>query len=447
LLSANPAGLRRFPPAALAVRVREALSAGQHAIEEADQLREAGCALAVALIVLAAAAPPLAALCACELCAAAILLHRLWSAVGAATLALGERTPRLEQAFALAARAIPGFRAFGAAGWLLGETGRALAAVLAAGARGERAALRARGAGRIVFLLQPLVIGTASAAGLAGPGLSPLSPWRFAGALLSACAAAAAIVRIGAVTGTRRARQERMAAVIPLLATAPTARDHPAAPIARVETLALDRVWFGYAEARPILRGADLTVRRGEIVALLGSGGSGKTTVLRLLAGLAEPCRGRVLVNGCPLAMLDPGDFRRRIALAAEEDQDFLPATLRAAIVGARPLPLDAATAAARLAGLGPQIAALPMGMHTLIVAGAAPDGLVQRLIIARALAARPELLLLDDVLAALAPDACKHLLGGLRGCGMTVVLTARDPALALLADRVLHLKGGRIIS
>ncbi|MGH7087768.1 MAG: amino acid ABC transporter ATP-binding protein, partial [Stellaceae bacterium] len=74
-------------------------------------------------------------------------------------------------------------------------------------------------------------------------------------------------------------------------------------------------------------------------------------------------------------------------------------------------------------------------------------DGLVQRLIIARALAARPELLLLDDVLAALAPDACKHLLGGLRGCGMTVVLTARDPALALLADRVLHLRGGRIIS
>ena len=440
LLGASPAVLRGFPSAALPVRLREALSSAQRAAEAPEQLREAGYTLAAAIAVLAAASPSLAIVCGVELLAATVILHRLWSAVGAATLTAGERVPELEQALDLAARLVPAFRAFGAAGWLFGRTGRALAGVLTAGALGERAVTTARGAGRLLFLLQPLAIGAAVTTGLAGPEF-PIS--RLAGALLSAVAATTAVCRISAVSGTRRARQVRMAAAMPALAIAPeAARDRSAAPIGRFETLALDGVWFEYVQAAPILRGVDLTIRRGEIIALIGSGGSGKTTLLQVMMGLADPSLGRVSVNGVALAALDPGDFRRRIGVAFQ-DQEFTPATVRAAILGARPLPLEFAAEAARLVGL--DLATPPMGMQTLIVPGVVPDGLVQRLTIARAIAARPELVFLDDTLSAIEPDSCERLLRGLRDRGVTVVLTAPDPAGLTSADRVLHLERGRI--
>jgi ABC-type bacteriocin/lantibiotic exporter with double-glycine peptidase domain len=152
---------------------------------------------------------------------------------------------------------------------------------------------------------------------------------------------------------------------------------------------------------------------------------------------------GRVSVNGVAMESLEPGAFRRRIGVAFQ-DQEFTPATVRAAILGTRPLPLEFAAEAARLAGL--DLAMLPMGMQTLIVPGVVPHGLVQRLTIARAIAARPELLFLDGALSAIEPDGCERLLRGLRERGVTVVLTAPDPAGLTSADRVLRLERGRII-
>jgi ABC-type multidrug transport system fused ATPase/permease subunit len=443
LLGTSPALLRKFPQKALPARLRDALASAQHEVEAYDQLCAAGCVLAAAIAVLAAAAPALAVLCGVELLAAAVILHRLWNAAGAAALAMGERAPELEQALDLVARSVPVFRGFGAAGWLLGRAGRVLAERLAAAAQGERAVINARTGGRFLFLLQPLVIGMAICAGLAGPDFSVS---RFAGALLAAFSAATAMFRISAITGVRRARRLRMAAVMPALAVAADGtKDKSAAPIGRFEVLALDDVWFGYAGAAPVLRGVDLTIRRGEIIALTGAAGGGKTTLLRVMMGLAEPSFGRVSVNGIALASLAAGDFQHRIG-AALPDQDFMPATIRAAILGARSLPLAAAIDAARLVGLDRDIAALPMGMHTLIVPGIIPDGLVQRLMIARAIAGQPELLFLDDMLSALDCDSCERLLRGLRGRQVTIVLTARDGAVPAAADRFLRLERGRII-
>lgn len=441
LLDTNPAALRRFAPAVLATRLRDALSAAQREAEAPDRLRDAGVALAVAMAVLAAASPPLAVSCGAELLVGFAVSHCLWRSVGTATLAVGEQTPALEQALTSIADLAPVFRPLQAAGWLLGRIGGALAGAFGRSALLNRALIDARSGGRLLLMLQPLTVGLAAAI-----GLGPSAPVSLAAAILAACAAAGAILRISAATGTRLARQARMAAAMPVLAVTPSdARDKPAArPIGRFEVLVVEKMWFGYDAAPSLLRGIDLTIRRGEIVAVTGPSGSGRATLLQIMLGLLDPSAGHVRVNGNLLTAQTATDFHRRVGTVFP-DQHFAAMTIRAAILGGDELPLQAAEDAARLVGLEGAIARLPMGMQTLIVPGIFPTGLIQRLMLARALVTNPELLFLDDVLSAVGPDGCEPLFCDLRRRGTTIVLSAHDPAVLAAADRVVRLRCGRL--
>jgi sulfonate transport system ATP-binding protein len=182
--------------------------------------------------------------------------------------------------------------------------------------------------------------------------------------------------------------------------------------------------------SRRVLDGLDLTVRRGEFVALLGHSGSGKSTVLRILAGLDRDIQGESVVDGgVSVAFQQPRllPWRRvwrniTIGLGAEDPRGTA----------------EQALAEVRLSG---RADAWP---------GTLSGGEAQRVSLARALVRRPELLLLDEPfgsLDALTRMAMHRLVGGLwQRHGFAVLLVTHDVDEAItLADRILVLAGGRI--
>ena len=161
----------------------------------------------------------------------------------------------------------------------------------------------------------------------------------------------------------------------------------------------LRNVTFGYDE-RPVLQHVSLQVHAGEQVTLAGRTGAGKSTVFKLLLGLYTPQAGSVLIEGVPAA--DIGDQDRRTLFGYVEQRFHqVPGTVRDQITLYDPAISDQAVrTAARLAGLSDTIESLPQGYDTPCTHELFSQGQWQLLSIARAAAANPRMLLLDEITA-----------------------------------------------
>lgn len=163
-------------------------------------------------------------------------------------------------------------------------------------------------------------------------------------------------------------------------------------------------LWFEYEAGQPVLKGIDLDVRPGQMIAFVGYSGSGKTTMISLLLRNYDPTRGRIVVDGRDLRDMRLLDYRRQVGVVAQESILFNTTIMENIRYGKLDASDEEVIAAAEAARMHEPILALPDGYHTRI----GEDGIKlsvgekQRLAIARALLADPHILVLDEATSSL---------------------------------------------
>ncbi len=201
-----------------------------------------------------------------------------------------------------------------------------------------------------------------------------------------------------------------------------------------------------------VLHGVDFTVQPGEVVALVGSTGSGKSTLCSLIAGLIPADRGEIEIGGVPIAAIDPPVLAGAVALVFQESFLFAD-TLRANVDLGRLDAIDGPRAdqlleqAGSVAQVVEFLGDLPSGWQAVVGERGVTlsGGQRQRVALARALVGQPRFLLLDDATSAVDPKIERRILDGLRGGATTTLIVAQRLSTITLADRVLYLADGRI--
>ena len=182
-------------------------------------------------------------------------------------------------------------------------------------------------------------------------------------------------------------------------------------------------VTFGYRE-QDILQDFSFQIRKGEQITLTGRTGAGKSTIFKLLLGLYEPKKGNVLINGRRAGTVEEKE-KRQLFGYVEQTFHQVPGTVRDQITLFDPaITPEMAEEAARLAGLHETVMALEKGYDTPCMEGIFSEGQWQLLSIARAVAARPKILLLDEITANLDAQTEKEVLQALQRAadGRTVI-------------------------
>lgn len=224
---------------------------------------------------------------------------------------------------------------------------------------------------------------------------------------------------------------------------------HLPVPPAGGTALALEGVCFAYGEGAPeSLAGIDLAVPEGEFRGLVGPTGSGKSTLVSLLARLREPGRGWIRVRGVPLAQLRSQGFRDFLALVPQEDFFFADTVENNVLLG-RARDEERLRWSLEVAGLAEDVAGMAEGVRSLVGEGGVTlsGGQRQRLAIARALYGRPACLLMDSALSSLDSETARRVLDGVRAAlpGLTLVVVSHRGSEVESADAVCFLDGGRV--
>ncbi len=234
----------------------------------------------------------------------------------------------------------------------------------------------------------------------------------------------------------------------PFLKTEPETRDGKEIVTNISGGIELEHVTFRYSEDTPyILKDISLKIRPGEYVAIVGKTGCGKSTLMRILLGFETPEKGAVYYDGKDIKTLDPGSLRRKIGTVMQSSGLFQGDIYSNIVITAPELTISEAWEAAETAGIAEDIRSMPMGMGTLISEGQGgiSGGQRQRLMIARAIAPKPKLLLFDEATSALDNKTQKQVSEALDAMGCTRVVIAHRLSTIRHCDRILVLEDGQI--
>ncbi|PYD34268.1 ABC transporter ATP-binding protein [Pseudomonas syringae pv. pisi] len=217
--------------------------------------------------------------------------------------------------------------------------------------------------------------------------------------------------------------------------------------------LALENVTFAYP-SRPERNALDeltLSIEPGETLALVGPSGAGKSTILDLLLRFYDPIKGRILIEGVPIAQLDPHDLRRCFALVSQSPALFFGSVEDNIRYGNATASLEQVQAAARIAHAHEFILDMADGYRTHLGEGGVglSGGQRQRLAIARALLVDAPILLLDEATSALDAQS-EHLIQQALPSlmqGRTTLVIAHRLATVQNADRIAVMDQGRLVA
>lgn len=282
-----------------------------------------------------------------------------------------------------------------------------------------------------------------------------------AGALMAAMMfTGRALAPLGSVVSLATRYQSARAAMLNLdrLMAQPVDREPGRAYVPRPEIggrLALRDVGFAYPgdgrdEPPRVLKGVTLAFAPGERVAILGRIGSGKSTVLRLLAGLYQPTEGHVEADGIDLRQIDPADYRARVGFVPQDPRLFH-GTLRDNVLLDRPSADPGRLAdVARLTGLDRLVATHPKGWDLPVgeAGGLLSGGQRQLVALARCLVTKPTILLMDEPTSSMDAQSEVAFLRQLKAAtgDCTLVMVTHRPAVLELVTRIVVVDGGRAV-
>lgn len=211
--------------------------------------------------------------------------------------------------------------------------------------------------------------------------------------------------------------------------------------------ISLRHIAFSY-EKKSIFRDLNLEIPVKSFTAVIGSSGVGKSTLLDLLCGLAEPKSGEILIDGVALHTIDLRQWRHMIGYVSQDTVLLHDTILNNILVGEPAIGIEDAERALRQAGAWEFVSTFPEGIHTVVGerGGLLSGGQRQRIAIARALAHQPRLLLLDEPTSALDPESERIICATLQKLAQefTIVTVSHQPAVINAADRVFILSDGK---
>lgn len=346
-------------------------------------------------------------------------------------------------------------RAAGAAGYFSSRYESANAAAAAS-------ALRSRAIASLVsnfsMVVQPLVTVAMLIWGVLLIQEGKISAGSLIGAVMFAGRAVAPLTSVVALAGRYQGAKAALMTLNDLMAM-PTERVPGKQYLSRPSIkgqLGLHEVTFAYPRGKQdhaptVLKGVSLQIQPGERVAILGKIGSGKSTILRMLAGLYQPTDGFVEVDGIDLRQIDPADFRRHIGFVSQEPRLFY-GTLKENVFLGRPnadighfLEVARQTGLDKLAASHPLGYDLPVGEMGTLLSG----GQRQLVALARCLVTKSQVLLMDEPTSSMDAQSEASFINHLRAAvhGQTLVVVTHRPALLDVVDRIIVVDGGRILA
>jgi subfamily B ATP-binding cassette protein MsbA len=228
----------------------------------------------------------------------------------------------------------------------------------------------------------------------------------------------------------------------------------PSAGMARpsiVGRVDFEDVWFRYEPSSPwVLRGISFSVSPGERVALVGSTGAGKSTLVDLIPRFFDPVKGRVLVDGTDVKDMDPRHLRRHIGMVLQDPVLMKGSFAFNIAYGLEGVGMEEIRRAAELAGIRDFIESLPDGYDTEIGERGVTlsGGQRQRVAIARAIIRNPRILILDEATSSLDAQVERMIQESLELVmeGRTCFILAHRLSTVRRADRIMVLEGGLIV-
>ncbi len=235
----------------------------------------------------------------------------------------------------------------------------------------------------------------------------------------------------------------------PLFETAPEVQEQKQVIEHLSGNIELNQVSFRYNENMPyVLQNLSLKIRRGEYVAIVGRTGCGKSTLMRLLLGFESPQKGGIYYDGRDIQSLDLKSLRRRIGVVLQAGSLFQGSIYSNISISNPTMSVEDAWKAAEMVGMKDDIVRMPMGMNTLLQEGGGgiSGGQKQRLMIARAIAGSPSVLMFDEATSALDNITQKIVSDSLDTLKCTRIVIAHRLSTIRNCDRILMMDGGAII-
>ena len=234
----------------------------------------------------------------------------------------------------------------------------------------------------------------------------------------------------------------------PILETLPEIVEDAGLPGELTGEIEINNVTFGYdPDQKPVINGLHLHINPGEYIGIVGSSGCGKSTLMKLLLGFEKPGMGKIYYDNQDIDGLDKRELRKKLGVVLQEGGLIKGSIYENITITSPGIKLDRVNETVKSVGLDEDINNMPMGLHTVVSeeAGTISGGQKQKILIARAMAGDPRILLFDEATSALDNTTQAQIVETLEKTDATKIVIAHRLSTVVNCDRIIVLDKGSI--